>query len=335
MNIVVIGSGSWGTALAQVLCDNQHQVTLLGKNIQELNEINEHHTNSRYFPKVELHPGIQASSDFSLCNRADFIVLAVPSIAIEDVIATLNSVLEKPKVIINVAKGFHPSTHERLSVFIKHHLNDAKLLDVVSLIGPSHAEEVVLRLPTTLNAVCANEAAAQSVQELFSNAYFRVYRNTDEIGSEIAVAVKNVIALGSGMLSGLGFGDNARAALITRGLAEITRFGLASGAKPDTFLGLAGVGDLIVTCTSPHSRNFQAGLRIGKENSAAGFMRENVKTVEGVFAAKIVHEEALRLGIEMPITHEIYNILYEGTQPSDALKRLMSRSLKVESEGFY
>ncbi len=335
MNVRIIGSGSWGTALAQVLSDNQHDVVIVGKSADEIHEINNSHTNERYFPNVSLNSTIKASLDYSLIKDADYILIAVPSNAIEYVINDLNERLEKPVVVINVAKGFHPVTHQRLSVFIKEKMDASKLVDVVSLIGPSHAEEVVLRLPTTVNAVCENEAISQSVQELFSNAYFRVYRSTDVIGSEIGVALKNIIAIGSGILAGLGYGDNARAALITRGLAEMMRYGLVFGARPETFLGLTGVGDLIVTCTSVHSRNFQAGLEIGKANSSKQFMQNNIKTVEGIFAAKIVYEEAQRLNIEMPITNEIYRVLYEDEVPIESLKKLMTRSLKAESEGFY
>jgi len=335
MNVKIIGSGSWGTALAQVLSDNHHDVLIVGKSADELNEINHSHTNKRYFPDVVLNPDIQASLDYTHIKGADYVLIAVPSNAIEYVINDLNEMLDKPVVVINVAKGFHPVTHQRLSVFIKEKMDASKLIDVVSLIGPSHAEEVVMRLPTTVNAVCENEDISQRVQELFSNAYFRVYRSTDVVGSEIGVALKNIIAIGSGILAGLGYGDNARAALITRGLAEIMRYGLVFGARPETFLGLTGVGDLIVTCTSVHSRNFQAGLQIGKVNSSDSFMRDNIKTVEGVFAAKIVYEEAQRLNIDMPITSEIYRVLYEGASPTDSLKKLMTRSLKAESEGFY
>jgi glycerol-3-phosphate dehydrogenase (NAD(P)+) len=334
MKIGIIGSGSWGTALAQVLLDNDHDVLIVGKSQDEIEEINTKHTNARYFPNVVLHPKIKASLDYSELSGLKYILLAVPSIAIEAVINDLNELITESVVLINVAKGFHPVTHQRLSVFIQEKMTPTKLQAVVSLIGPSHAEEVVLRLPTTVNAVCDDELISQDVQTLFSNAYFRVYRSMDVIGSEIGVALKNIIAIGSGILAGLGYGDNARAALITRGLAEITRYGLAFGAKPETFLGLTGVGDLIVTCTSTHSRNFQAGYQIGTANSSETFMKNNQKTVEGVFAAKIVYEEAQRLNIEMPITTEIYRVLYENEVPQESLKRLMTRSLKAEMDGF-
>ena len=205
-----------------------------------------------------------------------------------------------------------------------------KLSSVVSLIGPSHAEEVVIRMLTTICAVSQNEADAKKIQHLFSNDYLRVYRGNDEVGSEIGVAVKNAIALASGMLSGLGYGDNTRAALITRGLAEMIRFGTALGGRAETFMGLTGMGDLIVTCTSVHSRNFQACFEIGKAGNAQIFWDTNTKTVEGVRTAKIVHEIAAEKGIDMPIVNEIYSVLYEGKSPVQSARDLMLRDLKPE-----
>jgi len=332
MKIAIIGSGSWGTALAQVLADNQHDVTIWGRNLDELVDIQVHHMNEKYFPGVTINENIQASTEITPLLDAEVFLLAIPSEAIEDVCNTLNENVKHPIIVINVSKGFHPTTHQRLSVYIKEKVKPEILREVVSLIGPSHAEEVILRLPTIVNSVCENEEYSKIVQELFSNRYFRVYRNTDVIGAEIGVAVKNIIALASGMIQGLGYGDNARAALITRGLAEITRYGLAMGAKPETFLGLTGVGDLIVTCTSVHSRNFQAGLLIGKNDSAKSFWENNTKTVEGVKAAKIIHEEAKLKGIYMPITEEVYKVLYENNIPSISAVNLMQKELKSEEE---
>jgi glycerol-3-phosphate dehydrogenase (NAD(P)+) len=332
MKIAIIGSGSWGTALAQVLADNQHEVIIWGRNLDELVDIQVHHMNEKYFPGVSINENIQASTEITPLLDAEVFLLAIPSEAIEDVCNTLNENINHPIIVINVSKGFHPTTHQRLSVYIKEKVKPEILREVVSLIGPSHAEEVILRLPTIVNSVCENEEFSKIVQELFSNRYFRVYRNTDVIGAEIGVAVKNIIALASGMIQGLGYGDNARAALITRGLAEITRYGLALGAKPETFLGLTGVGDLIVTCTSVHSRNFQAGLMIGKNDSAKSFWENNTKTVEGVKAAKIIHEEAKLKGIYMPITEEVYKVLYENNIPSISAVNLMQKELKSEEE---
>lgn len=332
MKVAIIGSGSWGTALAQVLADNHHEVIIWGRNLDELVDIQVHHMNEKYFPGISINENIQASTEIRPLLDADIFLLAIPSEAIEDVCNIINENIKHPIIIINVSKGFHPTTHQRLSVFIKEKIKKDILREVVSLIGPSHAEEVIIRLPTIVNSVCEDEEYSKIVQELFSNRYFRVYRNTDVIGAEIGVAVKNIIALASGMIQGLGYGDNARAALITRGLAEITRYGLAMGAKPETFLGLTGVGDLIVTCTSFHSRNFQAGLLIGKNDSANSFWDTNTKTVEGVKAAKIIHEEAKLKGIYMPITEVVYQVLFENHVPSESAINLMQKELKSEEE---
>lgn len=330
MKIGFIGSGSWGTALAQVCCDNGHDALIWGKSLDEIVDISIYHQNEKYFPKIRLHDKIRATHDIKELTDREILVLSVPADAIEPVCEMLNSVLNKPVIIVNVAKGFHPVSHKRLSVVIKETLKPHLYKGVVSLIGPSHAEEVIVRLLTSVNAVCENETFASIVQGSFSNNYFRVYRSTDVIGAEIGVGVKNIIAIASGILSGLGLGDNARAALMTRGLAEMSRFGIAMGGKPETYLGLTGVGDLIVTCTSHHSRNYQAGLQIGIANSAKPFWDSNTKTVEGVKAAKAIYQEAIKLNISMPITEQVYRVLYENVSPQEAVKALMSRDLKPE-----
>ncbi|HBS91284.1 MAG TPA: NAD(P)H-dependent glycerol-3-phosphate dehydrogenase [Erysipelotrichaceae bacterium] len=330
MNIGIIGSGSWGTALANVLADNRHQPLIYGKDLDEVVDISRYHQNEKFFPNVRLNDQIMATGDMKRMADCDMIVLAVPTAAVESVCLQLNEILKKPTIIVNVAKGFHPVSHKRLSEVITETVSSDLLKDVVSLIGPSHAEEVVVRLMTSINAVCENEASAKVVQETFSNNYFRVYTTTDVIGAEVGVGIKNIIAIASGILSGLGLGDNARAALMTRGLAEMSRYGVAMGGKSETYLGLTGVGDLIVTCTSVHSRNYQAGLIIGKANSAKPFWDNNTKTVEGVKAAKVIYEESVRLNISMPITEQVYKILYEEAKPSEAAVNLMQRELKSE-----
>lgn len=330
MKIGIIGSGSWGTALAQVLTDNRHDVMIWGRVLDEIVDISRYHRNERFFPNQILNDSIKATMNFDDLLDAELLILAVPTGAIEDVSLKVASTFTHPVTIVNVAKGFHPTNHKRLSLIIKDSIPPTILKAVVSLIGPSHAEEVVQRLLTVVNAVSDDEEASKLIQSTFSNAYFRVYRSTDVIGAEIGVAVKNVIALASGILSGLGYGDNARAALITRGLAEISRYGVFYGAKPETFLGLTGVGDLIVTCTSVHSRNFQAGLLIGQFDTAKIFWETNEKTVEGIFAAKVVYEEAIKNNISMPITEQVYKVLYEDAKPSDCIQILMSRELKAE-----
>ena len=329
MKTAVLGSGSWGTALAQVLCDNGEDVIIWGINPDEVNDININHRNSKYF-ECGITPKLKASNDLSCIRDADILLLAVPTKAMESVLESAVKELDHPVTVINVAKGFHPVSHKRLSVVIQETMPPEYLQAVVSLIGPSHAEEVILRMLTALNSVSDNEEAARTIQHLFSNDYFRVYRNTDVIGAEIGVAVKNIMAIASGILEGIGQGDNARAALMTRGLAEMARFGVARGGRAETYLGLDGVGDLIVTCTSRHSRNFMAGYAIGQSGNAADFLAHNTKTVEGVLACRVVYEEAKKQNISMPITDQIYAVLYEGKSASAAISELMNRDLKSE-----
>lgn len=330
MKVGVVGSGSWGTALAQVLADNEVDVLIWGRSLDEVVDIQKYHLNEAYFPQVKLNPNIKASHNFNDLKDADIILLAVPTAAVESVSRQLNDILEKETVIINVAKGFHPTTHALLSDVIKDTVEKDKLKGVVSLIGPSHAEDVVLRKLTAVNAVSEDQALAYDIQHLFSNDYFRVYRTDDVIGAQIGVAIKNIIAVAAGIIAGLDLGDNARAALITRGLAEMTRFGVHFGGRAETFLGLCGVGDLVVTASSVHSRNYQAGLLIGQADSAENFLSNNTKTVEGVHAAKAVYEIAEEAGISMPITQEIYRVIYENKTPSVAIAELMARDLKKE-----
>jgi glycerol-3-phosphate dehydrogenase (NAD(P)+) len=329
MKVSVLGTGSWGTALAQVLNDNGHDVLLWGIDQGEVDDINLNHHNSKYF-ETEISHGLRAVTDLNEVRDSDILLAVVPTMALESVLQKVTDVMDHPAIIINVAKGFHPVTHDRLSTVIAKTVPEEKRKAIVSLIGPSHAEEVILRKVTAVNAVSDDEEAAILIQKTFSNHYFRVYRNTDVIGAEVGVAIKNVMAIASGILEGIGQGDNAKAALMTRGLAEMTRFGTALGGKKETYLGLDGVGDLIVTCTSRHSRNFMAGYQIGLDGGAEKFLKENKKTVEGILACRDVYEEAKRRGIEMPITEKVYAVLYEGEKPQDAIMELMARDLKSE-----
>lgn len=330
MKVVVAGSGSWGCGLAQVLCDNHVEVMLYGNDANEINDINENHKNSKYFENVVLHPKLKATTDLAVFQDADIVVFVVPTIAIESVCKQIDPILTKKIIAVNASKGFHPVSNDRMSNVIRNNLSKEHLSSVVSLVGPSHAEEVVIRMLTTICAVSLNQDDAQTIQEIFSNEYLRVYRGDDEIGSETGVALKNAIAVASGVLYGLGYGDNTRAALITRGLAEMIRYGVAMGGRKETFMGLTGIGDLIVTCTSKHSRNFQAGYEIGTHNSAKYFWDNNNKTVEGVRTAKVVHDVAAEKGIDMPIINEIYKVLYEEKDPKESAKDLMLRNLKHE-----
>lgn len=330
MKTVVIGSGSWGTALAQVLADNKEEVIIYGIEKSEIDDINLNHENSKYFEGVELNPNLKATDDITVVKDADIVLLAVPTFAIEGICLQIDPYLKNNIIVVNVSKGFHPETSERMSEVIRRCISKEHLSSVVSLIGPSHAEEVVIRLLTTIDAVSLKEEDAQVIQRTFSNNYLRIYTGDDEIGSELGVAIKNVMAIASGILSGLGYQDNTRAALITRGLQEMIRYGVFFGGKQQTFMGLTGIGDLIVTCTSIHSRNFEAGYQIGKENDVTNFLKYNKKTVEGVRTAKIVHKVAKENNIDMPICEEVYQILFEGKEPKTCANGLMLRELKKE-----
>ncbi len=330
MRISLIGSGAWATALAQVLSDNGHKVLVYGVELAQITDINKHHLNRAYFGETPIHKNIKATQyldqalAFSRC-----LILGVPTSAMEAVCTTINSKLTKKITIINAAKGFS-NQNERMSTIINRTIDATKHFPLVSLIGPSHAEEVILRHLTLITATSKSTARARYVAKLFANNYFRVYIQTDEIGAEIGVAMKNAIAIASGIIEGLGLGDNARAALVTRGLAEMTLVGRYFGGKLKTYLGLTGLGDLIVTCYSYHSRNFNSGLQIGKADSATDFLMTNKTTVEGIRAAKTIYELAQLHHLEIPIVTAVYRVLYEGATPSEMINLMMSRPLKQE-----
>ena len=330
MKVTVIGSGSWGTALAQVLADNRHDVSIWGNDLDEVVDIHMYHLNEKHFPGIHLHDDIKATNDLKTVCDADVILLAVPSGFVEDACELINRYFIKPALIVNAAIGFHPVSHKRLSVVIKETVHPEISEGVVSLLGPSHAEEVILRMFTNIEAVGADEITLRRVQSLFTNDYFRVSRNTDVIGAEIGSAAKNVIAIASGILIGLGYGDNARAALMTRGLSEMIAYGTYFGGKPATYLGLSGIGELIVTCTSIHSRNFQAGLLIGKADSAKPFWETNIKTVEGAQAARIIHEEAVKAGLDLPVIRFVFDVLYTDQTPSIVILNLLKYGNNAE-----
>ena len=327
MKVFVIGSGSWGTALANVLTDNGSEVTIYGRNINVVNEINQQHTNSKYFD-CKINESIKATNDITECRDYDAVLLSVPSRECLNIIHSIKPYLKENVIIINVAKGFEPSSHRLLSDCITERLDHK--CRYAALLGPSHAEEVVVRKHTTVNICCEDEETSKLLQRAFSNEYFRAYRNSDLVGCQYGAGLKNIIAIASGILYGLDLGDNAKASLMTRGLAEMSRLGVLMGGKKETFMGLCGMGDLIVTCTSQYSRNWQAGYQIGKDNSACNFWKTNTKTVEGVDACRIIKQVADEKNVSMPITQELYKVLFEEKKPSDALNDLMTRSLKAE-----
>ena len=329
MRIGILGSGSWGTALAQVLADNGNDVLVYGVAASEVDDINAH-KNTAYFGDVDINAEIKATLNAQdLDDYSDVMVVAVPTKFIKDALDTVKPYVKKHTIIVNVSKGFEQKTNKRISDCIRDMLSGIEYAGLASIIGPSHAEEVILRKLTTVASVSLSLEIAETVQKLFSNNYLRVYVTLDEVGAEYGVAIKNIIAIASGMLEGIGYGDNAKAALITRGLQEMIRYGTSKGGQKNTFFGLTGVGDLIVTCFSPHSRNYRAGLAIGKADSADA-IKDSQATVEGVNSCKSVYEDAERCGIDMPIVRAVYRILFHSTKPSDELKDIMSRPLKSE-----
>ena len=332
MKVAVIGSGTWGTGLSQVLTDNGVNVTIYGNDPYQINDINVNHKNSFFFgDEITLSSKIKATLDLKeALDEADVILLSVPTAAFRSVLNQIVPLLYKPVIFINTAKGFDTEKNIRISELIRECVPAEYRKAVVSLIGPSHAEEVIVRDLTCVCAVCTDSHIAMEIAELFSNEYFRVYANTDEVGSEIGVAMKNAIAIASGILEGLDYGDNARAALCTRGLAEIVRFGTHLGGKAQTYLGLTGLGDLIVTCYSFHSRNFTAGMQIGKDDGVENFFKNNKKTVEGIRTIKVIHDMAKEEGIELPIIEALYKVVYEGVKPSEIIPTLMTRPTKQE-----
>lgn len=331
--VAVLGAGSWGTALAKVLADNGHEVTMWSRpNDQSIvDEINTQHTNKKYLKDLILPATIKATSDLEkVVAENEILVIVIPTVGIRALAKTLDEMIDVPKLIVHASKGLEQGTHQRISTILEEEISEEKRSAIVALSGPSHAEEVAVEDLTSITSASVDMDAAQRVQFLFMNDYLRVYRNIDIIGVELGAALKNIIAIGAGALNGLGFGDNATAALVTRGLAEITRLGMKLGADPITFMGLSGVGDLIVTCTSPHSRNFRAGRLFGKGYNLEQIQTEIGMAIEGlntVIAAKELAEEC---GVEMPITQAIYEVVYEGANVEEAILGLMRRKGKAE-----
>ncbi|WP_411844387.1 NAD(P)H-dependent glycerol-3-phosphate dehydrogenase [Salinicoccus sp. HZC-1] len=336
MNISVIGTGSFGTSLAMVLLDNGHNVLMYGRNKEVVSEINNDHTNSRFLKNINLNAGIRATSDLNeAANHAELIVLAVPVKAIRSVSKELNQLLkelDKKVLVVHVAKGLELGTHMRVSDVIQEEMSDETMVDVCVLSGPSHAEEVALKAPTTVSTACRNPKSLQTVQDVFMNKYFRVYRNEDMTGVEIGGALKNIIALAIGVLHGLNFGDNAKAAIITRGLQEIARLGTKMGANPLTFLGLAGMGDLIVTATSMHSRNYRCGIMLAEGKTIDEAQAEMGMVVEGVNTTKAAYELSKEYGVEMPITDVLYKYLFNDISEEEAFYALMMREKTGETD---
>lgn len=328
MNICTIGSGSWGIALSMLLFDNGHNVKIWSRNENEVEEINNKHTATRYLPEIVIPKEIKATKNVEeALENSEIVILAVPSTAIRECSKMVSKYL-KDQTVVNVAKGLEAGTLKRLSEVMKEELPKNQKIAVLS--GPSHAEEVARKLPTVVAVSSENEDVREVVSSAFMNEYFRVYPNSDLIGVEIGGAVKNVIALCAGVSDGLGFGDNAKAGLITRGLAEIIRLGTKMGGKPETFYGLTGIGDLVVTCASRHSRNHRAGEFLGQGYSLEETLKKVNMVVEGVNAAKSVRELGKKYSVELPITEQACEVLFNRKDPKKAVLELMGRDKKNE-----
>lgn len=330
MKVGIIGGGSWGTALSLVLAGNEHSVVLWVRSSEKAERISADKENKEYLPEIALPESIKITSDDkSLCG-CDMYVLAVSSRNLRSVCERFKGIIGSGVIVVNVAKGIEDGTLLRLSEVIEQQLPGRS---IVALSGPSHAEEVARGLATTCVSSSKDMSAAGVVQDIFMNPAFRIYTNDDLTGVELGGALKNLIALAAGMSDGLGYGDNTKAALMTRGLVEITRLGVAMGAKSETFAGLTGMGDLIVTCTSMHSRNRRAGILIGQGMPLEKVLAEVHMVVEGVNTAKAAYDLSQKYDVSMPITGEIYNVLFNGRSTADAVYSLMTRGRRHEREG--
>lgn len=327
MKAAVVGSGAWGTALAVRLHKNGHAVTLWSHSCESVRKICAERRNPR-LPGVVLPEGMAVSADPACVENCDLVVVACPSFPLRSVCRAIAPYLKTTAVLACATKGIEDGTLLRMSQVVQQETGKP----VVVLTGPSHAEEVAREIPTGCLSACDNKALAEFVQDSFMSENFRIYTSPDAIGAEIGGALKNVIALCAGVTDGLGYGDNTKAMLMTRGLTEIARLGVSLGASKDTFAGLAGVGDLIVTCTSMHSRNRRAGILIGQGRTPAQAMEEVGAVVEGYYAAKSAWALCQKQGVEMPILHAAYSVLYENESAAQVVKTLLHRCKKAESE---
>lgn len=326
--IAVIGAGSWGTALALTLGRNGHQVRIWDVNPEHVKALQRERVNNHYLPGCQFTGDMEAVNDINEAVEGAFLVLfVVPTQHFRSAFHSALPYLKKEQIIVNAAKGIEQKTLKTISQIVAEELPDAKY---AMLSGPSHAEEVGVCSPTTVAAASKDLTVAQAVQDTFMNDYFRVYTNDDVIGTEIGGAMKNIIALGVGISDGMGFGDNPKAAMMTRGNVEITRLGVKLGAKPETFTGLAGMGDLIVTCISQHSRNRRCGLMIGAGEDPKVATEKVGMVVEGMYTTEAAHELAKKLGVEMPITEAIYEIINGHMDAKQAVNMLMLRKRGAE-----
>ncbi len=329
--IGVVGGGSWGTTLANLLGRKGFNVDLWVFETEGINQIKELRENRLFLPGISLSSNISPSNDLSrVVSGKDLVLIVVPSHFMRETSHKIAGYISKDTIIVSASKGIENKTHLTMSGVLKETLPKIPEKHIVVLSGPSFAREVASNVPTLVSVASKNKKTASFVQHVFATPLFRVYTNNDIIGVELGGSVKNVIAIASGMIDGLGFGLNTRAALITRGLTEIRRLGLKLGANPRTFTGLSGVGDLILTCTGELSRNYNVGKQLGQGKRLQDILSEMRMVAEGIKTAKSVYNLSRKIGVEMPISHEIYHILYEDASPKEALHKLMTRDLKHE-----
>ena len=329
-NISVLGAGSWGTALALLLQENGHNVTIWTIDEKEANMIANQREQSEKLPGIKIPESISVTTNLEEAVKGrDILVFAVPSVFVRSTAKSVAPYYEKGQVIVDVAKGIEECTLMRLSEIIEEEIAGAV---VTVLSGPSHAEEVGRKIPTTVVIGAENQELALELQNTFSNHWFRAYTSPDLVGIEVGGALKNVIALAAGVCDGLGYGDNTKAALITRGVAELARLGIAMGGQAETFSGLSGIGDLIVTCTSQHSRNHNAGVLIGQGKTMQEAMDEVKMVVEGVYSAKAALALARKYNVELPIIEQVNNVLFDNKSAVEAVRDLFDRDMKMEHE---
>ncbi len=333
--IAVLGAGSWGTVLGSMLADKGYEIVLYGNNAKVNDEVNQHHTNEHYMKNWQVNQTVTATGDLNQALKdAEIVLFVLPTQAIRSVAQNVSKVLQKTNskpLIVTATKGIEPGSKKLISEILTEEIYPDDEDKIVAISGPSHAESVAQKDLTAISCASTSRENAQKVQQLFSNDYFRLYTNNDLIGVEVAGAVKNVIAIAAGILVGKHYGDDAKAALMTRGLAEITRLGVNYfGADPMTFSGLSGIGDLIVTCTSVNSRNWRCGKQLGEGKSLDYILQNMGQVVEGATTVKAVHELCQEKQIDMPISEAIYRVLYQNSNVDDEITKMMGRSPKQE-----
>lgn len=331
MNVTIMGAGSWGSGLARILGDNGNSVMMFDNNQETVDQINNEHTNPK-LPNGSLPLNVKATTDINCAlDFSNVLILCVPTKVMRIVLKNINANLKEKKLFVNASKGLEPDSLKRVSELVTEEIDSNNIEGFVAITGPSHAEEVIEQMLTMVCSVSKNLDHAAMVQQLFNNTeYFRVYTSEDLVGAELCGAIKNVYAIASGLLEGLGYGDNAKAALITRALVELRKIVTAMGGEESTVMGLTGVGDLIVTATSHHSRNFQAGLKLASGSDLNEAVSSISMVVEGARTCEAVYQACKKMNLDCPIIDAIYNIIYNKQDVKKCIKEIMSRSLKAE-----